>query len=236
MATTQQIIDSSFPLSFSVWYTKGDERNVLREMLGNDDFNFETNWCSKWNERMQAARRGDRMLNWSHIVTYPMRLERIRLVMRKPGFDVFGGFDDYGNAYCFYGRRGVTPTPVSILYYTIYDGMGVLSFNSSDTRKILAYYMDRVRYRRNCSLMGAKTEGLMTAYKTLTQHKTEITALMSMAQDTIRTIEERTKALGEHCERYMQSYITMVVDAILLLIELYMAETPLQYTDRKSVV
>nr|UNY42015.1 MAG: polyprotein 2 [Picornavirales sp.] len=230
MATTQQIIDSSFPLSFSVWYVKGDEKNVLREMLGHDGFNLETNWCAKWNERMQADRRSDRMLKWSQIITTPMRLHRIVLVMRKPGFDVFGGFDDYGTPYCFYGRRGVTPPSTCIMYYTIYQGLGLLSFNAADSRKIIAYYLHQIKYAKSVSFVDACSEGLFSAYQTLNHHKTEITSLMSMAQETIKTIEERTKALGEHCERYMQSYITMVVDAILLLIELYLAETPLQYT------
>jgi len=230
MATTQQIIDSSFPLSFSVWYTKNDEKNILREMLGHDAFNLEANWCAQWNERMQGARRLDRMLNWSKIVTTPMRLHKIRLVMRKPGFDVFGGFDDCGVPYCFYGRRGIVPPSTSILYYTTYNGLGLLSFNSADSRKIVAYYLNKIQYVTRVSLVDACSQGLFSAYQTLTTHKTEISALMSLAQDTIKTIEERTKALGEHCERYMQSYITMIVDAILLLIELYVAETPLQYT------
>ena len=230
MATIQQVIDSAFPLSFNVWYTKGDERNVLRELLGCDDFNFETNWCAQWNERVQADGQCDRMLKWDMAKTTPIRLYKIRLVMRKPGFDVFGGFDDVGVAYCFYGKRGVTPPAVCILYYTVYEDMGLLSFNSADSRKILAYYLNHWRYFRAGTLGVARTEGLLAAYQTLSNHKQEITNLMTLTQETIRVIEERTKALGEHCQQYMQSYIAMAIDGMLLLVDLYMAETPLQYT------
>lgn len=229
MATTLQIINCSYPLSFSVWYTKGDERNVLRELLSHGAFNFETNWCAKWNERMQAERRTDSVLNWSHIVTHPMRLHRVLLVARNPGFDIFGGFDDCGTPFCFYGRRGATPPSTCIVYYTVYKDMGLLSFNSADSRKIFCYYMNYVRYPK-LNYVPAHSQGLFSAYQTLHHHKSEISSLMSMAQETIKTIEERTRALGEHCERYMQSYITMVVDGIFLLIDLYLAETPLQYT------